>query len=371
MSESRQLAAILFADIVGFSALMQSDEKRALALRQKLKEELESAVTLHNGRIVKWMGDGVLCTFSSAIESLHTAIAVQTQMQREPVVPLRIGIHQADVVFHDADVHGDGVNIASRLESLAIPGSIFISSKVHDDVKNQRDIQTLSLGKYLLKNMQEPVEIFAVSNPGLVVPSGKKLAGKGVKYVNNRISIKKKTLLLRLALLLALAALGAYFFIPPYLQKLHARNTLLPAIQDLAENNFYMPTSGYDMALEAEKHIPEDSALIKLWPAIASVVSIETVPAGAEVFWKDYDKPGDPWRPAGTTPLKDIKLARGYLRMEIRKDGYQTIEYAGPWAGRIGSDIDTLHLDEVGSLPENMARIPANKALMNIVGLEQ
>ena len=370
MSESRQLAAIMFADIVGFSGLMQSDEKRALALRQKLKHELESAVKTHNGTIVKWMGDGVLCTFGSAIQSLHTAIAVQTLMQQEPVVPLRIGIHQADVIFHDGDVHGDGVNIASRLESMAIPGSIFISSKVQDDIKSQRDIQTISLGKYLLKNMKEPVEIFAVSNAGLIVPLNKKLEGKGVKYVSDRISIKKRTLLLRFLLVLAVVALAAYFFIPPYLNKLHARNTLLPAIQDLAENNFYMPTSGFDMALEAEKHIAGDSALIKLWPAIASVVSIETVPPGADVYWKDYDKPGDEWRHAGTTPLKDLKLARGYLRMEIRKEGYQTIEYAGPWAGTIGSDIDTLQLDPIGNLPEGMARIPANTARMYIVGLE-
>jgi len=371
MSESRQLAAIMFADIVGFSGLMQSDEKRALELRQKLKQELESAVIKNNGKIVKWMGDGVLCTFSSAIQSLHTAIEVQTLMQQEPVVPLRIGIHQADVIFHDADVHGDGVNIASRLESMAIPGSIFISHKVQDDVRSQSDIQTISLGKYLLKNMQEPVEIFAVSNPGLIVPLNKKLDGKGIKYVSNRISIKKKTLLLRLLLLLAIGSLAAYFFIPPYLNKLHARNTLLPAIQKLAENNFFMPTEGFDMALEAEKYIPGDSALIKLWPTIAAIVSIETTPAGADVFWKDYNKPDDPWRNAGTTPLKELKLARGYLRMEIRKDGYQTIEYAGPWAGTIGSDIDTLQLDAIGSLPENMARIPASKARMYIVGLEQ
>ena len=371
MTESRQLAAIMFADIVGFSALMQSDEKRALALREKLKQELESAVNTHNGKIVKWMGDGVLCTFSSAIQSLHTAIAIQTLMQQEPVVPLRIGIHQADVIFHDDDVHGDGVNIASRLESMAIPGSIFISSKVQDDVRSQSDIQTFSLGKYLFKNMQEPVEIFAVSNNGLVVPLNKKLEGKGIKYVSNRISIKKRTLLHRLLLVLAVVSLAAYFFIPPYLNKIHARNTLLPAIQDLADNNFYMPTSGFDMALEAEKHLPGDSALIKLWPVIAAVISIETVPSEAEVYWKDYEKPDDEWRHAGTTPLKGLKLARGYLRMEIRKEGYQTIEYAGPLAGTIGSDIDTLQLDPIGSLPKDMVRIPTNTAYMNIVGLEQ
>jgi signal transduction histidine kinase/class 3 adenylate cyclase len=214
MSESRQLSAIMFADIVGFSGLMQSDEKRALELRQKLKDELESAIEKYDGRIVKWMGDGVICTFNSAVQSLHTAIAVQTAMLQEPVVPMRIGIHQADVIFHDGDVHGDGVNIAARLESFAIPGSIFISSKVQDDVKSQSDIKTVSLGKYLLKNMDEPVEIFAVSNKGLQVPGDKKLEGKGIKYVSDKISIKKKSLLLRIVAVLEILAIAAYFFIP-------------------------------------------------------------------------------------------------------------------------------------------------------------
>jgi len=371
MSESRQLAAIIFADIAGFSALMQSDEKRALELRQKLKDKLESSVEKYDGQIVKWMGDGVICTFNSAVQSVRTAIEVQREMLRDPIVPLRVGIHQADVIFHDGDVHGDGVNIASRLESFAITGSIFISSKVQEDIKSQGDIETTSLGKYLLKNMQEPVEIFAVSNAGLQVPINKKLDGKGIKYVSDKISIRKRTLLLRLLFVLAIVAAAAYFFVPSYLNKLHARNTLVPAIQNLANDNFYMPTAGFDMAIEAEKHIPGDSALIKLWPAIAAVVSIETEPTGAEVYWKDYDKPDDEWRSAGSTPLEDLKLPRGYLRMEFRKDGYQTVEYAGPWAKTIGPQIDTVKLDALESLPKDMARVPANEARMYIVGLEQ
>ena len=371
MSESRQLSAIMFADIAGFSAMMQSDEKRALELRQKLKDALEAAVEKYDGKIVKWMGDGVICTFNSAVQSLHTAIDVQREMLKDPVVPMRVGIHQADVIFHDGDVHGDGVNIASRLESFAITGSIFISSKVQDDVKSQSDIQTVSLGKYLLKNMDEPVEIFAVSNKGLKVPTDKKLEGKGIKYVSDKISIKKRTLLLRIVAVLAILAIAGYFFIPPFLDKEHARNTLLPALQKIADDNFYVPTAGYDMALEAEKYIPEDSALIKLWPRLATTLSIETVPTGAEVFWKDYDKPDEDWRTAGTTPLVDVKLPRGYLRMEIRKEGYQTVEYAGPWAKAIGPQIALLKLDAMESLPENMARIPVNEARMYIVGLEQ
>src|SRR5664279_1379205 len=182
MSQNRQLAAVLFADITGYTALMEEDEGHAMNLREKFKTRLESECLVHGGRIIKFSGDGALCSFVSVSESVRAAISVQLFMREEPKVPVRIGIHQADIVFDGADVYGDGVNIASRLESFSVPGGIFISAKVRDDIKNQNDIQTVSLGKYILKNVKEPVEIFAVSNPGLPVPRKIKLEGKGTKY---------------------------------------------------------------------------------------------------------------------------------------------------------------------------------------------
>jgi len=372
MSQSRQLAAIMFTDIVGYTAMMQKDEALTLRLRDKLKNKLETELALHGGKIIKFSGDGALCSFDSAIVSTRVAIAVQLHMQQEPKVPVRIGIHQADVVFEDGDVHGDGVNIASRLESLAIAGSIFISAKVFDDIKNQKDIQAVSLGKYVLKNVNEPMEIFSISNPGLEVPVNKKLEGKGIKYVSDKISFKKRTLLVRSILAVAIIGILGYFFVPPIIKKQNARNKLLPAIQKLVDENFRPPTEAYELGLEAEKYIPTDSALINLWPRIASTVSIITEPSGVEVFWKDYDEPTSEWRNAGITPLKDARFPRGYLRMEFRKEGYNTIEYAGPKSyARLGSEIDTLVLDAVGNLPESMIRIPKNSASMYIVGLEQ
>ena len=372
MSSSRQLAAIMFADIMGYTALMEEDEVKALQFREKMKQKLESEVSIHKGKIIKWMGDGALCSFDSAIESVRAALALQITMQQEPKVPVRIGIHQADIIFEDSDVHGDGVNIASRLESLALPGSIFISAKVFDDIKNQKDIQTISLGKYSLKNVKEPVEIFAVSNPGLNIPLNKKLEGQGIKYVSKKISIGKKTLLIRLISVLLVLSVAAYLVIPPIIKKQNARNKLVPAVQKLVSENFRPPTEAYDLAVEAEKYIPKDSALIRLFPIVATTISMQTEPAGAEVYWKDYHKPDAEWRLAGITPLKDAKFPRGYLRMEIRKKGFQTIEYAGPMAyERLGSDIDTLKLDASGNLPENMVRIPKKETPMLIVGMEQ
>ena len=372
MTQARQLAAIMFADIMGYTALMQEDEQLALQFREKMKQKMNAEVSLHKGKIIKWMGDGALCSFESATESVRAAIALQLSCSRNLVVPVRIGIHQADVIFEESDVHGDGVNIASRLESLALPGSIFISAKVYDDIKNQKDIQTVSLGKYVLKNVKEPLEIFAVSNPGLNVPVHKKLEGKGIKYASNSISFKKKSLLLRLLLLMVILLAAGYFLITPYYNKQNARNKLIPAIQKMVDENFRAPTKAFDMALEAEKYIPNDSALLKLWPLISTTASIVTVPSGAEIFWKDYETPEAAWRSAGISPLKDARFPRGYLRFEIRKKGYQTIEYAGP-SGllKLSEEIDTLKLDPVDQLPENMIRIRQKIAPMNIVGLEQ
>jgi len=375
MTHSRQLAAIMFADIVGYTAMMQNDETLTLNLRDKLKNKLETELVLHGGKIVKFSGDGALCSFGSAIESIRAAIAVQLLMQQEPKVPLRIGIHEADVVFEDGDVHGDGVNIASRLESLATPGSIFISAKVHDDIKNHKDIQTVSLGKYVLKNVTEPVEIFSVSNTGLEVPLNKKLEGKGIKYIRDKITFRKKPLLNKLLIVAAIISVLGYLIITPIVKKQYARNNLLPAIQKLIDENYLPPTAAYDLGLEAENFIPNDSTLIKLWPTIAPNVSIVTEPDGAEIFWKDYSTPEAPWRWAGITPLIEVRFPRGYKRIEIRKDGYQTIEFAGNaywWKWwKIGSDTVPLKMDAIGILPKNMIRFPKSSAEMKLWGLQE
>jgi TolB-like protein/class 3 adenylate cyclase/Tfp pilus assembly protein PilF len=190
MSSTRQLAAIMFADIVGYTAMMQEDEALAMNWRQKLKKKLEEEVVAHQGKILEFRGDGAMCSFVSTIEGVRAAVALQLNMQSEPVVPLRIGMHTGDVIFDENNIYGDGVNIASRLESFALPGSIFISGKAFDDIKNQKDIQSISLGKYILKNVKEQVEIFAISNPGIKIPETDMLEGKGEKFTEKK-SIEK------------------------------------------------------------------------------------------------------------------------------------------------------------------------------------
>ena len=184
----RQLAAIMFVDMAGYTALMQENEQLAKAKQKHLKEVLDSTVKNYNGKILQYNGDGALSIFSSAIDGVSSAIEIQKQLQQEPKVDLRIGLHTGDISIEDETIYGDGVNLASRIESLAVPGSIFISEKLADEVKNQNDITLRELGYFELKNVKLPVRIFAVSNKGLVVPSRDELKGK-TKPPANRLAV--------------------------------------------------------------------------------------------------------------------------------------------------------------------------------------
>lgn len=167
----RQLMAIMFADMTGYTALMQEDEQRAKLLRNRQRKALNTLIPLHNGKIIQYFGDGTLSLFSSAINAVQSAIAIQLELQKDPKVALRIGIHSGDVSYDKEGVYGDCVNLASRIEGLSVPGAILISDKVFDEVKNQPDIKTVDLGKFNLKNVKRPVEVYAIANEGLNIPT--------------------------------------------------------------------------------------------------------------------------------------------------------------------------------------------------------
>src|SRR5262245_44556240 len=134
MSHLRQLAAIAFADIEGYTAMVQADEARAKSIRDKFLEFTQRTIPLYNGRVVQYTGDGAVCLFNSAVDAVLAAIAVQQHMLHEPRVPLRIGIHSGDVIIEDNGIFGDGVNLASRIESFAAPGSVLVSDKVFHEI---------------------------------------------------------------------------------------------------------------------------------------------------------------------------------------------------------------------------------------------
>ena len=187
-ADMRQLVAILFADMTGYTSLMQENENLARQKRQKLKQVLEKSVAEANGKIFQYYGDGALNIFSSAIDAVRCAISIQHQLQEPPRVDVRISIHTGDVTIEEDAIYGDGVNTASRVESLAVPGSVFISGKVHDEIRNQDGISAKELGFFELKNIKEPVRIYALSNQGLVVPAREQLTGK-TREPSNRLAV--------------------------------------------------------------------------------------------------------------------------------------------------------------------------------------
>ncbi len=166
----RMLASIMFTDMVGYTLLMQEDEQKAKLLLDRYRKILEEKVFEHLGKVIHYFGDGALVIFGSVVESVLCAKEIQTELLKKPEVFIRIGIHSGEVVYDDEGVYGDTVNIASRIESLSKGGSVLFSSKVNDELKNQSDFKTKSLGLFELKNVKHPVEIFALQCDDIVVP---------------------------------------------------------------------------------------------------------------------------------------------------------------------------------------------------------
>ncbi len=178
----RRLAAILAADVVGYSRLMERDEAGTFAiLKARRKEVLEPLVAKHQGRVFKSTGDGVLVEFGSAVNAVQCAVDLQEGMAaangdqpEDRQIALRIGVNLGDVMVEGSDLYGDGVNIAARLEALAEPGGILVSGTAYDHARNKVGVGFTDLGARALKNIAEPVRVYRVAGqPQLVVGANK------------------------------------------------------------------------------------------------------------------------------------------------------------------------------------------------------
>jgi TolB-like protein/class 3 adenylate cyclase len=167
----RRLTAILAADVAGYSRLIGADEEGTLAQLKAFRKTLvDPTIAKHRGRIVKTTGDGMLVEFASAVDAARCAVEVQrgmadenTEIPQAKRIEFRIGIHLGDIIIDDNDIFGDGVNIAARLESIAVPGGISISRAVHDQVRDRINVCFDDKGEIALKNIARPVQVFAIS----------------------------------------------------------------------------------------------------------------------------------------------------------------------------------------------------------------
>lgn len=179
----RRLVAVMFTDMAGYTALLQADERLAIDCRERYWDALERHHEAFGGTIVQRLGDGSMSMFPSSLAAVQAAVAVQQELAPRDVL-VRIGVHSGEVVVEPERLTGDAVNVAARIESFAVPGGVLLSDAAHEQIKNRSDVVAVPLGRFRLKNVGRPFELFAVSADGLVVPDARALEGKGERFAS-------------------------------------------------------------------------------------------------------------------------------------------------------------------------------------------
>ncbi|HLF46944.1 MAG TPA: tetratricopeptide repeat protein, partial [Chitinophagaceae bacterium] len=221
MSQSRQLAAIMFADIAGYTSMMQHDETLAMNKLHHFKEQLKLKVQKYNGEIIQYYGDGCLMIFTNALDAVNCAKILQEDFTKDPYVPVRIGIHLGDILLEEGNIFGDSVNISSRIQSMGIPGAVLLSDAIKNQIKNKSEFQLTSLGNIEFKNVDDPIEVFALSNSGLPVPDKFNLSGKFKELITSNLvadtpvekkKVKRRVLFFILPGIFAILTAGYFIF---------------------------------------------------------------------------------------------------------------------------------------------------------------
>ena len=190
--QERQLLAVLFADIQGYTAMMQRDEENGRLILRNFKEELTKQVATFNGEIINFYGDGCLCTFENPIHAAACAVILQKNFKSAtPTTPVRIGLHRGNVAFEDGNAYGDTINITSRIESFGIPGSVLMSERFQQDIAKKSPYKAARLGAFKFKNVEKPMQVYALQGKDLIVPNKEDLTGKGKLIPSTASKVKK------------------------------------------------------------------------------------------------------------------------------------------------------------------------------------
>lgn len=374
--EKRRLTAIMFTDMVGYTSMMGQDEEKAFKILENNRIIHKDLLVIYEGRLLKEIGDGMLCSFDSASNAVKCAIELIRKSHDYKGLTLRIGIHIGEVVFSRHDVFGDGVNIASRIEAMAIPGSVLISGKVYDEIKNKHGIQVRQIGTYTLKNDTQPRVIYAITNAKLKVPSSKDLykitednpelqnkvltstAQQLPQTSNKKFRLTSARVLLT-ALFTAMALVfGSFLFISfrNNTRVKWAREEAIIEIEQLIEKEQFK--TAYHIAEEAEKYIPDDPLLKRLWPKMEFKLNLNSDPSGAKVYRKLIGENDTDYELIGITPLDSVRTYNSFSDWMIEKEGYDPLEFMNTtWVVQ----DKTYKLFESGELPENMLFVPFNQ----------
>ena len=179
-----------------------------LMCKPNSKKLIENIVPEYSGRIVNFYGDGCLMLFDSSIKAVNCAKELQLLFVRTGIIPVRMGIHSGDVMMKADSVYGDSVNISSRIESMAVPGSVLMSKVVSDQIRNEKNVNTRSIGQFHFKNVDQPMEVFALIHPELAIPHPNKIKGKLADAEKTKFkSSKIRIFIIATVLILAIAAI--------------------------------------------------------------------------------------------------------------------------------------------------------------------
>jgi class 3 adenylate cyclase/dienelactone hydrolase len=360
--ENRQLAAIMFTDIVGYTALMGKDEEKTLELLHKYHQIQKSTLKMHNGIFVKEIGDGMLAYFTDARKAIECGIEIQKNLSITSEADIRIGLHWAEIFIEAGDIYGDGVNIASRIESLADPGGIYISEALHKALEDEGLTNRKLLGSAKLKNVKEKIAIYAVMGDSLPPPSLKRF--QALANPRKKFAVVPTVIAFLIIILIAILMVK---YLNDRTKKIEAEASL-EEIDDILETNWRNYADAFYLAKEAELIIPDNERLQSLIKQTSVNIDITTDPPGADVFYKIYNKPEEEWQSLGITPIKSIQLPVSALRWKIEKEGYETVmaaslTYTFKNLNRMkrsemytGQNFHRI-LDKKGTIPPDMVRV--------------
>jgi len=224
MSSQRKLAAVLFSDLEGYTRLMGHDESGTMDLLRQNRSIHEELIRQFDGLLLKQMGDGILAEFESAYDAVACAVQIQERIRNAMKARVRMGIHLGDVTVDDRDLFGDGVNIASRIQSIADPGGIYVSESIRNAVRSRADLSFGLIGKVKLKHVDEPQTVYHVTGPGLPAPERKKVR----RLVRSRRPVTRVAGMA--AVLFAALVLAVWVFLPDQAAEQSAKPVTVVAV---------------------------------------------------------------------------------------------------------------------------------------------